>query len=78
MNDYHAYDPSYDSGDDKILDESKRRKRFIKAGQTFLQIQRPHFDTDALLYGAVRHSILRLHKGASNHRKNGTFRLAEA
>ena len=78
MNDYYAYDPSYDSGDDEILGESKRRKRFIKAGRTFLQMQRPHFDADALLYGAARHGIHRLRKAASNRRKNGTFRLKEA
>lgn len=78
MNDYHACDPSYDSGDDKILDEFKRRKRFIKAGRTFLQMQCLHSDVDALLYGAARHGIRRLSKEAANHRKNGTFCLKEA
>lgn len=41
MNDYYAYDPNYDSGDDEILGESKRRKRFIKADEPFYKCSVP-------------------------------------
>lgn len=78
MNDYYAYDPSYDNGDDEILGESRRRKRFIKAGRTFLQMQRPHFDADALLYGAARHGIRRIRKAAANRRRGNVLRTNEA
>ena len=78
MNDYYAYYPSCDGEDDEILGESRRRKSFVKVGRTFLQMQRPRFDADALIYKAARHGIRKIRKAVEHHRKDSTFHPREA
>lgn len=78
MNDYYDYDSSYDNEDDEILGKSKRQKTFVKVGRTFLQMQRPHFDADALIYKVAHHGIRRIRSAVGNRRKSSMLRSNEA
>lgn len=77
MNDYYAYDPSCEEMEGGIPSGPRqRRSAFVKAGRTFLEMQRPHFDADALIHKAAQHGIRRLRR-AVDQRRN-TFKLKEA
>ena len=76
------YDDTTNYSDAKMGTSYEQRKRlkstFVKTGQTFLQMRRPHFDADALIYKAARHGIRKIRKAVGNHRKNNMFRSREA
>ncbi len=58
---------SYYVREDEILGESRfRRKPFVKSGNAFLPMQRPHFDADALIGKMTRRGIRMLRKAAVN------------
>lgn len=66
----YDYDTSCGDDDNVILGKTQTKgANFVSAGRTFLQMQRPSFDADALIGKMARCGIHAIRKAAAKHAK---------